>query len=216
LISFVGHCGDRRGFVSAVCAPPQVHGTFPQSMKDSVWHRLGWLTVSTHCLWGKTGSLGACRFADLPPVSLQRLAVVDVQLGKTTVNWKQRTLRFLHLVLAIENTQFSLCALFTDQTEHKRSTRSRLGRAPALAPPTTIRNAAQSIPRAELKMAWNLRRRPHSFNSASGMRFVRCQPAPRWQGGCREHDDAVREIEERERRLFVSKASTGTDRTSFT
>jgi len=26
-----------------------------------------------------------------------------VQLGKTTVNWKQRTLRFLHLVLAIEN-----------------------------------------------------------------------------------------------------------------
>ena len=28
-----------------------------------------------------------------------------------------------HLVLAIENTQFSLCALFTDQTEYKRSTR---------------------------------------------------------------------------------------------
>jgi hypothetical protein len=28
----------------------------------------------------------------------------DVQLGKTTVNWKQRALRFLHLVLAIENT----------------------------------------------------------------------------------------------------------------
>src|ERR1019366_1124150 len=70
----------------------------------------------------------------------------DVQLGKTTVNWKQRTLRFLHLVLAIENIQFSLCALFTDQTEHKRSTRSRVGRAPALAPPTTIRNAAQSMP----------------------------------------------------------------------
>ena len=46
----------------------------------------------------------------------------DVQLGKTTVNWKQRTLRFPHLVLAIENTAFSLCALFTAlngaQTEH--------------------------------------------------------------------------------------------------
>jgi hypothetical protein len=27
----------------------------------------------------------------------------DVQLGKTTINWKQRTLRFLHLFLAIEN-----------------------------------------------------------------------------------------------------------------
>jgi hypothetical protein len=36
----------------------------------------------------------------------------DVQLGKTTVNWKQRTLRFLHLVLAIENTQFSLFASY--------------------------------------------------------------------------------------------------------
>ena len=32
----------------------------------------------------------------------------DVQLGKTTVNWKQRQLRFLHLVLAIENTPVSL------------------------------------------------------------------------------------------------------------
>ncbi len=35
----------------------------------------------------------------------------DVQLGKTTVNWKQRTLRFLHLVLAIENTPVSLCPI---------------------------------------------------------------------------------------------------------
>jgi hypothetical protein len=35
----------------------------------------------------------------------------DVQLGKTTVNWKQRTLRFLHLVLAIENTPvFTRCS----------------------------------------------------------------------------------------------------------
>jgi hypothetical protein len=34
-----------------------------------------------------------------------------VQLGKTTVNWKQRQLRFLHLVLAIENTPvFTLCS----------------------------------------------------------------------------------------------------------
>ena len=29
-----------------------------------------------------------------------------------------------HLVLATENTAFSLCALFTTQTEHKRSTRT--------------------------------------------------------------------------------------------
>jgi hypothetical protein len=48
---------------------------------------------------------------------------IECQLGKTTVNWKQRRLRFLHLVLAIENIMFSLCALFTAQTEHKRSTR---------------------------------------------------------------------------------------------
>src|ERR1022692_5288529 len=34
-----------------------------------------------------------------------------------------------HLVLAIENTQFSLCALFTAQTEHKRSTRIDLNSA---------------------------------------------------------------------------------------
>jgi hypothetical protein len=35
----------------------------------------------------------------------------DVQLGKTTVNWKQRISRFLHLVLAIENTPvFELCS----------------------------------------------------------------------------------------------------------
>jgi hypothetical protein len=46
----------------------------------------------------------------------------DCQLGKTTVNWKQRTLRFLHLVLAIENTAFSLCASYKTLTEHKRST----------------------------------------------------------------------------------------------
>jgi hypothetical protein len=31
------------------------------------------------------------------------------QLGKTAANWKQRTLRFLQLVLAIENTVFTLC-----------------------------------------------------------------------------------------------------------
>lgn len=46
----------------------------------------------------------------------------DVQLGKTAVNWKQRTLRFLHLVLATENTQvFALCSaqlLNGAQTEH--------------------------------------------------------------------------------------------------
>jgi hypothetical protein len=47
----------------------------------------------------------------------------DVQLGKTTVNWKQRTLRFQHLVLAIENTRFSLCVSAGSLTEHKRSTR---------------------------------------------------------------------------------------------
>ena|ERR1700686_4551228 len=49
----------------------------------------------------------------------------DVQLGKTTANWKQRTLRFLHLILAIENTQFSFCALARFLTEHKRSTQLR-------------------------------------------------------------------------------------------
>ena len=76
----------------------------------------------------------------------------DVQLGKTTVNRKQRTLRFQHLVLAIESTQFSLCASARLLTEHKRSTRIRkamnhrpsafdevisredLGRMPAIAP----------------------------------------------------------------------------------
>src|SRR4029077_19946761 len=36
---------------------------------------------------------------------------IDVQLGKTTVNWKQRTLRFPHLILAIENTPvFTRCS----------------------------------------------------------------------------------------------------------
>jgi hypothetical protein len=52
-----------------------------------------------------------------------RIRTGDVQLGKTTLNWKQRTLRFLHLVLAIENTQFSLCASYKTLMEHKRSTR---------------------------------------------------------------------------------------------
>ena len=46
----------------------------------------------------------------------------DVQLGKTTVNWKHRLLRFQHLVLAIENPRFlTLClraALNGAQTEH--------------------------------------------------------------------------------------------------
>ena len=51
-----------------------------------------------------------------------RIRTGDVQLGKTTVNWKQRTLRFLHLFLAIENTQFSFCASVGLLTEHKRST----------------------------------------------------------------------------------------------
>jgi len=40
-----------------------------------------------------------------------RVRTGDVQLGKTTVNWKQRTLRFQHLVLAIENTPvFTMCS----------------------------------------------------------------------------------------------------------
>ena len=47
----------------------------------------------------------------------------DVQLGKTTVNCKQRTLRFLHVVLAIQFAQFSPCASARLLTEHKRSTR---------------------------------------------------------------------------------------------
>jgi hypothetical protein len=47
---------------------------------------------------------------------------IDVQLGKTKVNWKHRTLRLLHLVLAIENTPaFSPCSAQL-ATEHKRST----------------------------------------------------------------------------------------------
>src|SRR5438477_4807362 len=36
------------------------------------------------------------------------LEPATVQLGKTTVNWKQRTLRFQHLVLAIENSPVSI------------------------------------------------------------------------------------------------------------
>ena len=47
----------------------------------------------------------------------------DAQLGKTTVNWKQRTLRFLHLVLAIENTPvFTRCSAQLANGEHKWST----------------------------------------------------------------------------------------------
>jgi len=46
----------------------------------------------------------------------------DVQLGKTTINWKQRQLRFLHLFLAIENNPvFTLgfgSVLNGAQTEH--------------------------------------------------------------------------------------------------
>ncbi len=49
----------------------------------------------------------------------------DVQLGNRTVNWKQRTLRFRHLVLAIEIwAVFALClraALIGAQTEHEKA-----------------------------------------------------------------------------------------------
>jgi len=49
----------------------------------------------------------------------------DVQLGKTTVNWKQRLLRFRHLVLAIRiKPVFALrlrAALNGAQTEHTKS-----------------------------------------------------------------------------------------------
>jgi len=48
----------------------------------------------------------------------------DVQLGKTTVNWKQRLLRFQHLVLAIQISLFSPCASARLLTEHKRSTQN--------------------------------------------------------------------------------------------
>jgi hypothetical protein len=49
-----------------------------------------------------SGVLNVCIFGN---------AFCDVRLGKTTVNWKQRTLRFLHLVLAIENTPvLTLCS----------------------------------------------------------------------------------------------------------
>src|ERR1039457_1545338 len=48
----------------------------------------------------------------------------DVQLGKTTVNWKQRLLRFRHLVLAIQVPLFSPCGsawlLNGAQTEHTK------------------------------------------------------------------------------------------------
>ena len=54
-----------------------------------------------------------------------RVRTGDVQLGKTTFNWKQRTLPFQHLVLAIENSLFfTLCvraALNGAQTEHTNS-----------------------------------------------------------------------------------------------
>lgn len=49
----------------------------------------------------------------------------DVQLGKMTINWKQRQLRFLHLVLAIENTPvLTLCSAQLAngaQMEHRNS-----------------------------------------------------------------------------------------------
>jgi len=46
------------------------------------------------------------------------------QLGKTTVNWKQRTLRCLHLVLAIVNTpDFTRCSA-QPLMEHECSTLS--------------------------------------------------------------------------------------------
>jgi hypothetical protein len=55
-----------------------------------------------------------------------RVGTRDVQLGKTTINWKQRTLRFLHLFLAIENNPvFTLGfgpVLNGAQTEHRPST----------------------------------------------------------------------------------------------
>jgi hypothetical protein len=45
----------------------------------------------------------------------------DVQLAKTA-NWKQRTLRLLHFVLAMENGRFSRSAQFDLLTEHEWST----------------------------------------------------------------------------------------------
>ena len=56
---------------------------------------------------------------------MQGETVKTVQLGKRTVNWKQRTPRFLHLVLAIENTSvFNLCSVQLAngaQMEHTKS-----------------------------------------------------------------------------------------------
>src|ERR1017187_4592985 len=47
-----------------------------------------------------------------------------------------------HLVLAIENTAFSPCALFTTQTEHKRSTRIDLNSSsPAPTRPSQCRGS---------------------------------------------------------------------------
>ena len=52
--------------------------------------------------------------SSLPESDPQMLSKSDpdnVQLGKTTVNWKQRTSRFQHLVLAIEfSPVFALCS----------------------------------------------------------------------------------------------------------
>ena len=44
-------------------------------------------------------------------------------LGRRQSNGNKEHCVSWHLVLAIENTAFWLCASYTDQTEHKRSTR---------------------------------------------------------------------------------------------
>jgi len=64
----------------------------------------------------------------VPPLRALNLALgvwtwegAEIQLGKTTVNWKQRTLPFPHLVLAIEFRRFFYCASFSSLMEHKYS-----------------------------------------------------------------------------------------------
>jgi hypothetical protein len=62
-----------------------------------------------------------------------RIRTGDVQLGKTTANWKQRTLRFLHLFLAIENnpvfTSRFGSVLNGAQTEHTLKLHLRIYRS---------------------------------------------------------------------------------------
>lgn len=66
------------------------------------------------------GSREESRFSLLILPDLYRR--IDVQLGKTTVNWKYRISRSSVIVLAITNSEFSPLPIRADQIEHISST----------------------------------------------------------------------------------------------